>query len=542
MVDPDAIFEEPWGAQAQQERDSLTAFIAQTESAWRRAKRGLPRLAESLETMHRASKEMGAIKDSMENAKEEILKIENMTGSTEREIRTKKKALEILEEITKSIKITKEEIQVLEEPIFTDMQEVANIEEALEKVRKCLAIENPRILSMKIVADQQSVVRRVSARFQKKAKEFIQRDCLKNKKVPTEVHTLLSRYSEIVRYLVENGEFQECMHAYTVTMSKLHRNYISKKIEEIVHPFKKSKNKPSLNGKIEEAIISIIQLLFSLASTEGYFLSELFNVKDKDLSSSANVKSLGQNSSLKEIFAQTEQELILLPKMFYDLSYEAGILNILSSKISWLPEANTPSEEMAGSMVGSIIPKMKKEMHGIMSSYLQKIKKIISKEYAKEGPIDLDKTFYNIVDSSKVPSLNTEVLRMNLAHSGKLKTHTERVFQTVKRACILGSIQAHYLENRDIYEAEVEELLNSEIEKMTNNLMYLSEEKVFEKPKLSSIVKRTKEIMDILNKVEDPLGFRLQIAFKDMILSKAHFHQRNEIAAVLTENTKEENR
>lgn len=538
MYEPDRIFEEPWSSWAQEGKGCLGESIERTEASWGKIKGHLPKLETALETIHEASREMASIKNSMENAKEEILRIENMTEATEKEIKTKTQALEILKEITKSIQIEKEEIQLLQEPSFNDMNEVAKIEGILVKVKKCLSIENSRVLKLKIVKNQQDVIKAAASRFQKRAKEFILRDCLKNKKTPTEVHNILSRYTEIIRYLVENRAFQECLQAYTVTLSKLHRNYMSKKIEGIISPFKKSKGKPEIMGKIEEAVVGIVHLFISLASAEGYFITEIFTLKEKETATSAITSA--QIALLKDMFEQTAQEIAVLPKAFYDLSYEVEVLNILSNKDEWIAEAATPTEEIGRQIAGGIVSKMKKEGRGLMSSYLQKIKKVIGKEYSKEGPIDLDKTFYNIVDISKVSSLNTEVLKINLLYSAKIKTHTERVFQTIKRACILGSMQAHYLENKDIYETEAKGLLEEEIDKMTHNLMYLAEEKVFEKPKISSIVKRTKEIMDFLNKVEDPLGFRLQIVFKDMILSKALFHQRNEIAAVLTENKKEE--
>lgn len=540
MYAPDRIFEEPWSLWVQEGKGGLGELIEKTEESWGKIKARLPKLETALETMHRASKEMASIKNSMENAKEEILRIESMTEVTEKEIETRTKALKILKEIAGRIKISKEEIQLLQEPAFNDMNEVAKIEEVLVKVKKCLSIENPRILSLEIVRDQQEVVRKVSERFEKKIKEFIMRDCLKNKKNPTDVHNVLSRYTELIRYLVENKSFQECWHAYSATLSKLHRNYMRKKIEEVVAPFKKNKGRGELTKKIEEAVIGIVQLFLSLATTEGYFLTEIFTAKETGPGTGTGAVTNAQMAILREMFEQTAQEILGMPKVFYDMSYEVEILNVLSSKSDWMAESSTPSEEIGRQIAGNIIPKMRKEVRGFMTSYLQKIKKTIGKEYSKEGAIDLDRTFYNIVDISKVAYLNTEILKINLAYSAKIKTHTERVFQTIKRACILGSIQAHYLENREIYEAEVNELLEEEIEKMTNNLMYLAEEKVFEKPKISSIVKRTKEIMDFLNKVEDPLGFRLQISFKDMILSKALFHQRNEIAAVLTENKKEE--
>ncbi|KAH9386254.1 uncharacterized protein NEMAJ01_1150 [Nematocida major] len=530
MENPDLIFEEPWSAQIRQDRGNLQEFIKTTENAWSKAVGALPRVSETLEKVKKAAKELSRIKLSMEEAKEEVQRIEKRTEEAESDVKAKREALSILDEIVESIRIPKEELQMLQEPAFSSMQEMAIIEEALRKARKCLSLAHPRAISICVVKERQEAVKKVLERFDKKAKEFIIRDCLKSRRSPTDVHELLSRYTEVIAYLVQKDAFQECMHAYMVTMAKLHKTYMAKKIEEVLAPFrsKRAADKEALVKKIESIFITMIQLMFSLAATEGYFLTELFAMRED-----------AAGKTLSEIFQQAEQEISLLPGALYDMGYEVGVLNLLCSKFSWLSEPASPSEEMAVHRIDSIVPKIKKELHELEGKYLQKVKKAISKEYSRDGAIDLDKAFYNVVDVSAVPSLNTEVLRMNLAYSSRMQTQMEKVFQTVKRACILGSMQAHYLENKEKYKEEVDEQLNEEIEKMASNLMYLAESKVFEKDKTSSIVKRTKEIMDLLNKVEDPLGFRLQIDFKDMVLSKANFHEKNAIAAVLTANKKE---
>ncbi|EIJ94024.1 hypothetical protein NEPAR06_1159 [Nematocida parisii] len=530
MDNPDKIFREPWGSQIQQGRSAQEETIRKTEAAWARAQDALPKAQEALEEIRTAAKEISRIKETMEDAKEDIVRIEGLTEEVEKEIRIKREALDILDNIVDSIKISKDEMQALEEPIFTTAQEIAKIEEALHKVDKCLGIKDERILSIRLVQERQKVFQGVSTRFEKKTREFILKVCLRNKKTPTEVHDFMGRYTEIINYLVRKGVFEECLRAYTATISKLHRACILNKVEDIAKPFKKSKNILEFNGKIEPAIILLIQLMYSLVATEEYFLSEIFTMNGS-----------GANTNiLRDIFIPAEQELLALPGILYNYGYEVGVINLLASKFEWpATPSNTPSEKTAAHKISGLISQIKKKVHELKETYLKNMKKIISKEYSKEGAIELDRTFYNTVDVSVVPSVNTEVLKLNLTYSSKVSAQAERVYQVVKRASILGSIQAHCLENKQLYESNVNSLLDEEIEKTTSNLLYLAENKVFEKEKLSSIVKRTKEIMDLLNNVEDPLGNRLQVAFKDMVLSKANFHQRNDIAAVLTANKKD---
>ncbi|EHY66399.1 hypothetical protein NERG_00039 [Nematocida ausubeli] len=527
MDNPDKIFKEPWTLEVQQGRAAHGEIIGKTEAAWARAQEVLPRAKETLARIQDSAKEVARIKEMMEEAKEDIVRIERLTADVEKEIQTKQKALKILDRIIEGTQISKEEMQRLQEPIFTDAQEITKIEEALHKVKKCLSISEPRILSIQLVKEKQKEVHAVSAKFEKKAKEFILKSCLKNKKSPTEVHNILSRYTEIINYLVNKRVFEECIHAYVTSISKLHRAYIHKKIEDLAKPFRKAKDKAELSTKIEEAMISLIQLAYSLASTEGYFLLELFTPEEED----------PNMDILKDIFAQAEQEIVAFPGILYGYGYEVGVINLLANKFEWLTTpTSTPSETLAIHRVDAIVPQIKKKVQDLKAGYMQNMKKIIAKEYSKEGAIEMDKTFYATVDASILPSINTEILKLNLVHSSKISAQSERVYQTIKKASILGSMQAHYLENKGVYEPDVDAILDDEIEKTTGNLIYLAEEKVFEKEKLSSIVKRAKEIMNLLNNVENPLGFRLQIAFKDMVLSKANFHQKNEIAAVLTDN------
>lgn len=520
MERPDSIFTEPWQTDIKGEK-TVKEFIERTERAWSLAAQALPKIKEVQERVKTAGKELRTIKGTMEEAKIEVQQIEKLTEKAEKEVEMKKEALEILDNLIEAIQITRDEEQTLEEPLFKETEEVVKIEQALNKVKKCLSIDHPRLLSLEIVKEKQKHLGKVCNKFERKAKEYLIRVSVKGRnkhKSPEEIHEVHSRYGEIIKFLRERKSFEECLREYAVAQSKMYKSYIGKKVEDVLSPFKskKSTDKESLSGRVEDAVRSILDLVESFVSTESYFIRELFVDSERE-----------KDRLTRSIFLPVEQEIVSVPRALYELGYEVGVINLLAAKFQ-------PSKKEEIIMKTSdIISEIKKEVQDLLKKYLEKMKKEIGREYMKEGPINLDKVFYNVVDTSVVPALNTEIVRLNLVDSGKTEVQRDKILQTVKRACILGSIQAHYLENKEKYEAEVKEQVEEEVEKMTSNLLYLAESKVFEKDKISSIVKRTKEIMDLLNKVEDPLGFTLQIAFKDMILSKVNLHQRNEVAKVL---------
>ncbi|KAI5188710.1 hypothetical protein NECID01_0323 [Nematocida sp. AWRm77] len=537
-MDPDEIFEGTWSIEDAKDVPS-EGFIIRAEECWRKAQAHVRKMEAEKERAKEGEGVLKEILQKMEEAKEDVLSIEKAAEDVEKEITNKKEALKILDDLVEKVCLSEETLSVLEEPWLESMEEVKKIEAALDSVEGALSITDARLLSAPPVKEGVQRAEAASKRFIKAARKYLIDLCKKmRKETPEVLHEKLSRYGEVIEYLQSKEELGPVVEAYTKSAVSAYKEFMAQKADAVVEVFKKGKEKgaSSLASKVESSFVALFQLLYSFAASEAFFLHEVLLPGEKK----------EQSGVMEEVFKEAENVLTEAVHAVYSTGWRVAVVNLLSDKSTWNASSSGETEEekkaspevsaMAASQVDMIVFSVKKKLADIKAKFLSYVKKVISKEYGKDGTLDLDRVYFEVVDFCTVKEINTEVALLNIHHAAQMKSTSKKVFQVIKRACVLGAMHTHFLERKEYFDLSLDATFEEEMEKISRDILYLAEEKVFEKEKLSSIVKRAKEIMDVLSKVEGPLGFRLQIDFKDMVLSRADFHQQNEIAKILTSN------
>jgi len=549
-MEPDKLFEELWG-DGEGMKGPSEEFLVETEQCWRRAKAQKEKIKEAVEKIKMGRMIVKEMIVGMEGAREDVFSIEKTSEGTEREIRNKKEAIEVLEDLMERICMREEEIACIEEPWLESMEEVKKIEKSLEMVGNAFKIENKHLLGIPAVEERLKRLKMAVEKFVKKSQKWVADTCRKSKKLTVEeMHGKLARYSAVLEFLTERKEEAGVVAAYTESVSAMYKGYYKEKSHSIIGVFEKGKGKENLGEKIEEAFRSLFQLVYSLVLNEASFLGEVLLPEQRG----------SQAATLHEIFRSTEAAYLEGVERMYAAGWKVPVINLECTQAAWIAQMDSEGGDRGGiaspdkdgadgegvdkkyrsiarSQIETMSGNVKKHLQDTKAKYLAHVKKNIGKEYGKEGALDLDKVYFSTVDYCKVREVNTKVAKMNLAQAGQIQSEKEKAFQVIKRGCIVGAMQTHYLERKEYFDIALGEVFEEEMEKISKEFLCLAEEKVFEKNKTQNITKRAREIMNVLHKIEGPLGFKLQIDFKDMVLSRSDFHQRNEIAKALTENT-----
>ncbi|OAG31332.1 hypothetical protein NEDG_01810 [Nematocida displodere] len=547
---PDELFKEPWAVEGISSGAS-EGLVGRAEETWRRVQREGVSLEKAQDALEQAVDVLGEVLGQMEGAREDVLEIEHSTAEKEAEIANKQAALKVLNELIEQLVVPEEALSVLAEPWLESLKEVPKIEEALKKVKGVLGIDNQYLLKVPAVHEGQGKAQRALSAFSSAARKYLIGLTKKKKRdapnAPT-IHALFSRYTTIIEYLTEEGEAGEVVGLYIESQSGEYQTKIAQETEKVVNLFKKSKekrqdaNKP-LSEKVDKSFTALLQLLHSQMLNEAFFLIDVLGLERPE-----------QGRVLGRVFKQAGETLTQALPSLYKAGWPISVLNLQAEGSIWSQEyllvddnpentANPDNTEklaeqkaLAKTQMETVSGLVKKQLSELTRTYLSGIKKTIAKEYAKEGALDLDKVYFDIVDTCTVREINTEVAQFNIQYSGKIQSTKERVFFMAKRACVLGAMHTDFIERKEFFDIGVGKVIEEEMEKVSKELLYLAEAKVFEKEKLSSIIKRARELMDVLMKVDGVLGFKIQMDFKDMVLTKANFHQKNEIAKALTTN------
>ncbi|KAI5181756.1 hypothetical protein NEOKW01_1920 [Nematocida sp. AWRm80] len=535
MDSPDEIFREPWDEKLHSLRTDSAEVFTNAYENWEKSKpEVLQRLERMLEVFQEADKELKDIQREMEPANKEMVHVERNNAVTDREIENKQKALEVMTGLLSRLDFSKTDQNALEHPWLEKPEEIKGIETAIQKIKAIEEITNSYLTEVPAVKEYIKQAQSTKEVFLQQCKAHLIKKTIRTAKTSVQVYDQLGRYSFIIEYMVENQEIDEVLKEYSSVMGRIYKKAMNKEIESILGPFKRavSKKKHALHTKVEKAFSTLFQYLYSLISTEAFFLSEVLIPNKKQW----------QIDTLYKVFREAEQELKNSLESIYSLGWEVSVLNLLSDKSTWATVCSPSAlpehiASISNAHRDSIVPQVKQILNELKAAYLTTLKKTISREYAKEGTIDLDKVYLDIVEHCVLSDINTEVVHLNLMHSNNTKNKKDAIYQAIRQACVVGAMQAFFLEHKEVFDMSLGSIFDNEIEKMTQNLMYLAKEKVFEKPKLESIIRRAKEIMKLINNIEGPFGFKLQVDFKDMVLSNSNFYERNEIAKVLVNTT-----
>ncbi|KAI5187000.1 hypothetical protein NEHOM01_1852 [Nematocida homosporus] len=538
MDDPDRIFTEPWGNVGRENRDNsgTRAFVARAEALCQVAEQERDGIELALQCIKEGRTELEEALLRMDRAEEEVRMVECTVARVEREISNKKRALKVMEEIVQRVCVPREVLATLESPWLESMEELPKVEEALNRVSRLEEIDNPDMLSVRAIAESQKRGKQAIESFLSVAVKHLVNECDKNKsarKDKEELHERLSRYNVVIKELIKRERMKEVAEAYSKRQSEAYRDKTAKKMNDLVATFKKIQLLSSLEAdRANDSFWEAFQWIFSMVYSEAYFLAKILLPSQKDL----------QKEVLGLVFREAEQSLLNGLKGVYETGWAILVLNLLGSIKAHEQTAKEKTQlgaSMAEIEISVIQDAIKTFLLTLKSTYLATLKKKITKEYKKEGSLDLDKTYFDTVEYCTIPEINTKVATLNLLHARALATNKDRMLGLIKQACVLGAIHEDFLKARQHFEPALEEQLDQEINELSKDLLYEAERRVFEKEKLSSIVKRAKDTMSLLARIDGPFGFRVQIDFKDAILTRANFNQKNEIAKVLTENPPE---
>lgn len=549
MENPDEIFTEPWAMQWEELRDSngeraSKEFIQHIEEKWAGVKRHIPELEEAHRCIEDGLSVVQEALKRMSRAQDEVQMIERASAKAEKEIEGKKRAVKILEEIIDWVCMPKKMLQAMEEPWLDNPKELYTLEQALDRAVRAEKITNKNLLSVPAIQEGLKRIKKASDLFLKESQKYLVNLCTGNKK-EAELHEGLSRYNAVIKYLDRKGCIKNVVDAYIKGAEKIYRKQTHKKNQETLLLFRKtvSLDKNEIE-KVYETVCEIVEWIYSLVEREEVFLSEVLLPQKKQ----------EHFSLLTKVFRGAVEEMQQGLEHLYKAGWCIIVINLLSRESKWngsnnntISQPNQPNQpnestktpskrtkRCVRNMVNDIANGIKNVLVGLKKRYMVEAKKQIIKAYAKEGTLDLDKTFFDIVEYCELPDINTEVALLNLEHSKRIRSLKEKLIEMVKRICIISAMHEFFMEEKNRFSISLNEQFEEEIEKATKDLMYIAEEKVFEKEKLASIIKRVNEVSGLLTKIEGPVGFRINIAFKDMVLSKANFHQRNEIAKILT--------
>ncbi|KAI5171401.1 hypothetical protein NEFER03_0760 [Nematocida sp. LUAm3] len=527
-MDLDLIFMEPYEETYRGVSEGVDEeFVLRRERVWKKALERRNGVEESLLSIKEGRRSLEELLYSMNRAKEEIRQIESTSVEIEREIENKRRAKSILDELVERVCIPKEYLSALSEPWLESTEELRRIEEAIGMVERLKEIDNQKLLSIYSVQEGVKEAETASFSFIRNAERFFYAQCHSLKKrSPGDLHELLSRYAELFKFLRRNNSINSTIDVYSEIVRSMYIEEIKRKSKETVKLFERTKRVTEEKiKKLEENFYLLIKWILGLLKKESIFLSEVL---------------IGENRKEKErvidiLFKEAHGELPKSLEATYHSGWTIPVINLLKHKEIWSIEVN---EKPVEKRVDILLDSIKATISHLKEKFLLDTKKRISKEYSKEGALDIDKTFYDLTEYCADEEINTEIVKLNINYGNKLITAQRNkkdiLHPLIKQACILSNIQAFFLKNKSLFTASLEDLLNEETKSISEEILRESEKKVFEKEKLSSILKRIKEILEVLKKLEDPLAHHLQVDFKDMLLTKAAFHQKNDIAKVLT--------
>lgn len=546
-MDPDELFEEPWSIPEENAwgLPGSEQVLEQSEQLWREAVRLAGTIQRAREKMEAGVAILDAEMRRMDSAQDEVLGIEQAAAETEKEIESKKKAQKVLEDLVEKVCVPEETLSSLQDPWLEKPEELRRIEQALSRAQDVFSVTNSELLSVPAVSATVERVRKALTGFAAASQKYLIEQCTKKKRsAPDELHEVYSRYATIIEYLGQAKKIQPVLDRYAESVSKLYGKMLSDISQKLALSFKKGKQKEKgkrtneLAQRVEQTCVELLLLVFDNALNEAYFLEDVLLPGADE----------AQNQALLAIFQGVDVAVANWVSEIYSTGCHASLLNLLRVDAEWEEKCTHIEDESryskqtisrALAFMHMEVQKLKSTLRNLQQTFLKDCKRTISKEYAKEGPIDLDKTYFDIVDCCAISEVNTEVARLNLAHATRMEKEAEKVFQLLQQASVLAAMHAHILERREYFDPALGSVFEKEMDRISKEFVGLAQQKVFEKDKLSSILKRVRELMSVLCRIEGPLGFQLQIEFKDMVISSAGFQQRNEIAKVLSENTED---
>lgn len=574
------------GEEGEAYSDEFIDLVVRAKESMRGAREYLQQIKGALKRM-KVPMEVYSLK--FEKLHGEIKDVEYANDVIELEIKNKDQAYDLMYDLIDRMAVQEEDLAALQEPHIEDAEGIASVGKALAKISDLRGIADPELRKIRAVKEKFARAEKAEASLEKELLRVLDkifrrlgRASSSDVDIYKEFHGPLKVYGKMAEWLKERGHssYTEVLMAYVQIAEKLYVNCFNRNVTPLLSLFKKKlkaqlqSESPgashdisarNIEGQIHTSFVSVLDVYRSLVAGELCFLRNHVTFdEDKQLEELTG-------SLMKGIFKQLPQQMAGFVEQLYQLkNQKVPVLNLLAIlNNSNIIDGSAPSEsrlsESEGPPEGSgneegedsndeggeedkrLVANMLEEMKAQVRERLVQLKreyvgstlKKISGEYVKKGTVDLDENYFMIVDRCLLRDVSTEVIKAHLHGVGRLREDDEKIFITIKRAGIVGVLHAHFLQNKKKFDEWMEGELNKLMDAIAKEFEANALAHIFGKgEKPTSVARRVKEVYKLVLGIDGPFGFRVSILFKDLVLSKVNFHQKNEIAQIFVKTAR----
>jgi Exocyst complex component Sec3 len=448
---------------------------------------------------------------------EEIKGVERESKIVDREVENKKRACERLEEIIEKMSLGEEEVSSL----VSLSPSAVGVLKKLEEIKGIGGL----LGNMKGVLEKKKRVGKIEAALGEELQEFLTKRIMSvRKRMGREdgaktMHESVGTYSEYIRWHRKSNpeKYRSLISSYSSLMKEIYSLKFNESSGALLNLLRKKARPPlsdidneNLENQIRSSLISVVEVFCDLVEGEVRAMKEFAEEEREE--------------EIERIFGDMPEKVGLFAKELAEIKdQQIPSFNLIEPIGELRREGDPQTLRLFGECKERILSLLENEK----KDFLERMGRRIRQE-CKRGRVRMEETYFDVVNRCKVREVNSFIASLHLSSLSAI-AEEEEIFSELKRAEILGSIEKHFLENREKYALGVEEEIEKEVDGICSRFPSLVEKRVStEKPK--RFEKRVEEIKGYLERVDGPLGLKLQVIFREGVLRKVTANRRPEKA------------